>query len=200
MPLTVLDLVVIAIVVLSAVLSLSRGLVRETLTLLAWIGAFAVAWFAFAPVRPAVADAVPHDLAADLITAALVFLVPLVVFKIIAGMVAKSVDGSGLSLFDKLLGLGFGVARGALIVSLAYLIGTMLITPENEPTWMRNAYLRPQLVAGANLVREFLPPEFEVRTLGVGEQQDGEPDGGANLDPVDWNVMDGLIQHSTQRD
>jgi membrane protein required for colicin V production len=162
--LTALDLVVIAVVALSALLSLSRGMARETLTLAAWVGAFAAAWFGYAEVRPLVRDVIANELLADLATAALVFLVPFIALRILGGMIGRGIQNSAFGPLDRLLGLGFGLVRGAVIVSLAWLLAGILVPPEREPDWMRHAYLRPQLAQGAALIRTVLPADFDDRT------------------------------------
>jgi membrane protein required for colicin V production len=158
---TIFDILVAAIVVISALLSFSRGAVREIFSLASWVGAALTAWFAYPVVRPLVAQALASPLIVDLVAAALVFLVPLIAFKIIAGMLSRGVEGSRLSGADKSLGLVYGVARGALIVSIAYLLGSMLIDPGRFPAWVREARLAPAVETGASWLADFLPSDLE---------------------------------------
>lgn len=160
---TALDLIVLVVVALSALVALSRGLVREVLTLAAWVGAFVTAYYAFAPVRPLVLQAVRQELITDLATAAVVFLVPLVAYKILGGMIAKAVSDGPLGSLDKLAGLGFGALRGALLVCAAWLLAGMFMPSERYPGWVQEATFLPQIRAGAGWLRDLLPADFESR-------------------------------------
>lgn len=177
MPLTALDVGVIVLVLLSALLALSRGFVREVLSLATWIGALAVAVHAFLPVRPIIAEAAPGPLVTDVVTAAVVFLVPLIAFKILAAMIARRIDAGPHSTLDKGLGLAFGVARGVLVVAAGYLLLDMLVKPERRPDWVQRAYFRPQIEASAAALRRVLPPEIELLSLTAPAPAAGRPTG-----------------------
>jgi membrane protein required for colicin V production len=158
LPVTLFDLIVGGIVLLSTLLALSRGAVRESLGLAAWIGAVVAAIYAFEPVRPMLLEAVGNELLADAATLAVVFLVPLFVFKIVASMISRAVAGSALGPIDKFLGLIFGFARGALIVCAAYLVGSVIVAEAQQPEWVKTAMLQPQVAQGADWIAQFLPP------------------------------------------
>lgn len=158
LPITLFDIVVGAIVLLSTLLALSRGAVREAFGLASWIGAIAAAFYAFDSVRPMVKEAVGNELLTDAATLAIVFFVPFFVLKIITGFIARAVAGSALGPIDKFLGLGFGFARGALIVCAAYLVGSVVVAKEQQPDWVTGAVLRPPVEEGADWIARFLPP------------------------------------------
>ena len=137
----------LAVVGLSALLALARGAVREVLGLATWIGAVAVAFAGFPPARPLVATYIQEPLIADAATLALVFLVPFILFKILASTISRLVVGVGLGPLDSVLGLGFGALRGVLIVCAAYLV-LAVHPPERQPAWVRDARLLPQVQRG----------------------------------------------------
>lgn len=158
--LTILDFAVLAVLVLSALLSLLRGGVREALGLACWIGAAYVAMLFFDDVQPLVMEQLDNELFANMATAVGLFLVPLIVFKIIAGIIANAVSDGPLGGIDKLLGLVFGVARGALIVVLAWLFAGQIIPADKLPDWVSTAYSKPYLNEGAQWLRQYLPDGF----------------------------------------
>jgi membrane protein required for colicin V production len=158
LPVTLFDLVVGGVVLLSTLLALSRGAVREAFGLASWIGAIVAAIYAFEPVRPMLLEALGNELLADAATLALVFFVPFFVLKIVTGIIARAVATSALGPVDKLLGLGFGFARGALIVCGAYLVGTVLVAEDQHPDWVKTALLQPQVAQGADWLGQLLPP------------------------------------------
>ena len=162
LPFTAFDIAVIAVIALSALLALARGAVREVLGLASWIGAIAVAFVAFERVRPLVTPYIKEPLLADAATLALVFIIPFVLFKILAAIVAGVVSASPLGAFDRLLGLGFGVLRGMLIVCAAYLVIAAFLPPSRQPPWLRDARTLPQVQKGAALLTQALPQGMRV--------------------------------------
>lgn len=160
-PLTYFDFAVIGVLLLSALIALSRGLVREVVGLASWVGAIVVAYYAFGHVRPVAKDTLGNDLLADLAAGAAVFLLPLIVFKLLGAMLAGGISGGGLGGLDRLGGLLFGLARGALLVCVAWLVAGFLLKPEQLPDWVRHAYTLPQVERGADWLRGFLPEQLE---------------------------------------
>lgn len=179
---TLLDLIVLCFVGVSALLSFSRGAVRETLSILSWIGAFVAAWYGYAHARPFVAAALEHELFTDLATLALVFFVPLFVLRILSGMIAEAIARSGLGSFDRLLGLFFGFARAAATVCAIYLAVGLVIDRSNYPSWVRDAALQPQIERGADWLADLLPAEATAIASTSSAEDEGTPlqDGDGN--------------------
>jgi membrane protein required for colicin V production len=157
LPITIFDLAVAAILLISALLAVARGFVRELMSLASWVAAAVIAWFAYPAVHPLLAQAVGTGLPADLLTAAAVFLVPLLVLRIVTGMMAERVASSGFGGLDRVFGLAFGLARGALIVCAAYLLATYIIDERDFPPWVTQARLEPPVRGGATWLAGLLP-------------------------------------------
>ena len=126
---TLIDGVAAAVIVLSAILAYSRGLVREAMAIAGWIGA-AVLAFVFAPsVQPLVKEIpVLNKLLADscelsIIAAfAGVFAIGLVVASLFTPLFSSVVQRSALGGIDQGLGFLFGVVRGVLLVAVAFFV------------------------------------------------------------------------------
>ena len=157
LPITAFDLAVAAILLISALLAVARGFVREVMSVASWVGAAIIAWYAYPEAHPLLVQAMGPGLLADLATAAAVFLVPLVILRIITGMLAEKVAGSGFGGLDRVLGLAFGLARGALIVCAAYLLATYIIKERDFPAWVTEARLEPPVRGGAIWLAGLLP-------------------------------------------
>ncbi|WP_134679380.1 CvpA family protein [Paracoccus ravus] len=134
---TIIDGIVAAVIILSAILAYARGFVRESLAILGWIGA-AVLAFIFAPsVRPMVAQ-VPglNKFLADscelstIAGFAVVFALALVVFSIITPLFSSVVQRSALGGIDQGMGFLFGVARGILLVAVAFIVYDRVISSQ----------------------------------------------------------------------
>lgn len=134
---TIIDAIVAAVVILSAILAYARGFVRESLAILGWIGA-AVLAFIFAPtVRPMVAQipGLNRFLAdscelATIAAFAVVFAAALVIFSVITPLFSSVVQRSALGGVDQGMGFLFGVARGVLLVAVAFIVYERVMTTE----------------------------------------------------------------------
>jgi membrane protein required for colicin V production len=134
---TIIDGVVALVIVLSALLAYSRGFVREALAIAGWIVA-AILAFIFAPqVEPLVKEIpVLGDFIADscelsmIAAATAIFAVVLIVASLITPLFSSIVQRSALGGLDQGLGFFFGVARGILLVAIAYFVYETVITSQ----------------------------------------------------------------------
>ncbi len=123
------DGVVLAVIVISALLAYSRGLVRETLSILGWIAAAVVAFVlgpSLEPLMrevPVLRDVIGTNCELGVLAGfAVVFAVALVVVSLFTPLLSSAVQHSALGPVDQGLGLLFGVARGVLLVAIALAI------------------------------------------------------------------------------
>jgi membrane protein required for colicin V production len=151
------DIMVIAIIGLSALFGFVRGFLREVLSIGAWIVAGLAAWFGLPFLRPFARQYISHELIADVATGVAIFLVVLVVASVISHMITRSVRESSLGALDRSLGVLFGIARGAVIVSVALLICDNFYAPDNRPAWLKDARTLPVVQVGADFMRQFVP-------------------------------------------
>jgi len=135
---TIIDGVVAAIIVISALLAYSRGFVREAMAIAGWIGATIVAFIFADQVKPLVkqvpvlGDFIGDSCELSVIAAfAAVFAVALVVVSIFTPLFSSLVQRSALGGLDQAFGFLFGVARGILLVAVAFFVyQTVLSTQE----------------------------------------------------------------------
>jgi len=164
-----LDLVVLIVIALSAIFAFARGFVREALSIAAWVGAAAITYFGFNHVFAAVVRFIATPLLADLIAGAGLFVISLIVLTILTSYVARFVQSSALSPIDRTLGLIFGVARGVLLVSLAYLVFDIALPLNDRPVWISQAKSQPFLVQGADMLRSALPEGLQVKSAAAAD-------------------------------
>lgn len=151
------DYAVIAIVLLSALLGLWRGLVYEVLSLAGWVAAYLAARAfapALAPSMPAALGAEPVRMAAACIV---LFVAVLIVGGIVAWLLSKAVKWVGLGWLDAALGFVFGAARGLLAVLALVLLAGLTALPQQS--FWRNAQLSGPLERAALAAKEKLPPD-----------------------------------------
>ncbi|SEW17473.1 membrane protein required for colicin V production [Cognatiyoonia koreensis] len=135
---TIIDGVVAAIIVISALLAYSRGFVREAMAIAGWIGATILAFIFADQVKPLIkqvpvlGDFIGDSCELSVIAAfAAVFAVALVVVSIFTPLFSTIVQRSALGGVDQAFGFLFGVARGILLVAVAFFVyQTVLSTQE----------------------------------------------------------------------
>ena len=158
---TVFDYVVIAIVGLSILLSVIRGLVREVLALLAWVIAFIAANFLAGPLASVLPGAVSNAEVRLLIGFSVAFVVVLFSMSVLAMFASKLVKNAGLGVEDRMLGGVFGLARGMLVVMVLVLLAGLTSLPK-QPLW-REAMLSKPLESFAGRVKPWLPGGLSQR-------------------------------------
>jgi membrane protein required for colicin V production len=151
------DYTIIALLGLSVLMGLWRGFIGEVLALACWACAFWVAWL----LGPALADRFSASISTAsvrvLLAYALCFIAVLIAGAIVTFLIRKLVEGSGLSGTDRLLGMVFGLVRGAaLVVLLVFLLG---FTPASGDPWWRESRLLPNFENGAHWLSARLPAE-----------------------------------------
>ena len=158
------DLGVIAVIGLSAVFAFARGFVREALSIVAWVGAGFTTLYGFAYVYTMVDPMVHNPLLSQLIAGFGLFIASLIVLTILTSIVARTVRSSGLSPIDRTLGFAFGLARGAFIVCLAFLLLDISVQKNDRPPWLRDAKSEPYLQQGADMLKTFLPESLRAKS------------------------------------
>lgn len=159
--LTALDIGVLAVLGVSALLAFGRGFVREMLSIGAWIAAGAATLYGFPYAQPVLRQHISVALIADVVTGAAIFIVTLILFTALSSLLTRNLRGSAFGALDRSLGFLFGLARGAVLVCLAYLVSTWLMTPEERPDWLREARSLPFIAAGADMLAKVLPQTAE---------------------------------------
>lgn len=166
-----LDIAVLVVVALSALFAFARGFVREALSIIAWIGAAVITLYGFTSVYAVAIRYLTTPLLADLVAGAGLFLVSLIALTILTSTIARRVRYSAMSPIDRTLGLIFGLLRGVVLVSLAWLLLDISVPPGDRPGWIKQARSAPLLTQGADMLRDVLPPSLRVGPAGGGDGQ-----------------------------
>jgi len=148
------DFGVLMVLVVSVVLSLFQGLVREMISLGGWVGGFILAMF----FGGSVAGLLPQSLSplmSALIGFLLVFAGVLAIAWIAGLALSSAVRASGLAPADRALGGVFGLVRGLIIVLVAVVLAGLTPLPR-EPFW-RDALLSGPFETAALTLRPYLP-------------------------------------------
>lgn len=164
------DIVVTVVLLVSAVIALFRGFVKETLTVIGWIGAFFITLYSFEHVAPLLADVITESWIAQTVAASALFLVSLVILTIVSHMLASHVQGSMLGHLDRALGFVFGLVRGILLVSAVYLAATVAWNEDDLPDEIADAKSLPLVKLGADILASVLPEDALPGRDGAGDR------------------------------
>lgn len=160
MPVTILDLVVIGVVLISALLAAVRGLTREVLAIASWVAAAAVAWVFHPQLLPILKQYIPNDTIALIAAIASLFLVTLIVVSLITARISDFVLDSRIGALDRTLGFLFGAGRGLLLAVIGYLFFTALVPEKLQPPWAREARAKPILEETGRSLLAMLPQDI----------------------------------------
>ncbi len=155
------DLIIIAIIVISALISLVRGFVKESISLASWVVAGFIALRYFA----ALADVLEPYIESPTIRSgtgfAILFVCGLIVGAIINFMASQLVSKTGLSGTDKSLGVVFGAARGIIIVIMLVLLAGL--TPMPSESWWKDSTMVEYFASMASWIKDIMPDDVASR-------------------------------------
>jgi membrane protein required for colicin V production len=154
------DLAVLGVMFLSGLLAFSRGLVREVLSIGAWVGAVVIAITFLPAIRPLLAHYVPSSEWVDPAGYIILFLVSLIVLSVIAKAIGGAVRTSAIGGIDRSLGLVFGLARGVALAIAAYIVACMAVPPDRWPEPVLESRAVPYIYQGAIWIAHQVPQEY----------------------------------------
>jgi membrane protein required for colicin V production len=173
---TLLDIILVAIMLISGLLALMRGFTREVLSLVAW-GLAALAAF-FALRTPKLVDLatqyISPEIVAKIALAGGTFVIVLIIVSLISVKLSDAVVDSAAGMFDRTLGFFYGLARGLVLVAIAYLFYGWLMPPDRQEPWIKSAYSLPILKEVGATILSFVPPDI-AETLNNTALGNGSP-------------------------
>jgi membrane protein required for colicin V production len=206
----ILDFILVAIMLISGLLALARGFTREVLSLVAWGLAALAAYFAIK--QKNIMDlALPHfekPVMAQIAVAAVAFILVLIVVSVISVKISDRVVDSSVGAFDRTLGFFYGLARGLILVAIAYLFYGWLLPPEKQEDWVRNAVTLPAIRTVSNTMLSYMPPDIAetLNNSGLIGNQDAPskpdattPDANTGYQKGQTKGLDNLIEGTTKQ-
>jgi membrane protein required for colicin V production len=154
------DLIVIALIAVSALLGLSRGFVREMLGLGSWLLAGYGAYRLGPALLPYANQATGNPDIAGVAAYAVAFLGLLIVLSLASNLIGRIVRVSALGGLDRTLGLVFGFGRGAVVLIAAYILMGVALPTDRWPPQVKQARTIPIVYEGAVWAVGMLPEAF----------------------------------------
>jgi membrane protein required for colicin V production len=200
MPITILDLVLLGVMLVSGLLAMVRGFMREILSIAAWGAAALVTLYSFSKLLPTAKTYFNNDTIAAAVVVAGTFIGTLIVVSVITVRISDMILDSRIGALDRTLGFLFGLGRGLLIVVVAFLFFTWLVPEKQRPDWVTSAKSRTVLQGTGDWLMSLLPDDPENTILKKfkknkpeDDQTDAEPaQPGSGGDGYNKSARDGL--------
>ena len=155
------DMAILAVILISALISLVRGFVKESISLATWLLAGFIALSYYLALADMLTPYIDSSTIAQVVSFSVLFLATLIVGAIINFMVSQLVTKTGLSGTDKTLGVIFGAARGVLIVSMLVLFAGL--TPMPSEGWWQESIMVDHFLKVAIWIKDFMPEDVASR-------------------------------------
>jgi len=165
-PLSYFDAALLVLGLISALLAMYRGLMRELLSIVSWVIAAGIAYLAFKRAQDGVAIEIGKQIGIPgnngtmvgaAIIAALTFLVVLIIVHLITTRISDAILDSSVGMIDRILGFVFGFLRGALIMVIVFMIYEGFF-PEKEKQfpWVAQSKTLPFVRGPGNWIKNML--------------------------------------------
>lgn len=152
------DYILLAIIAVSALLSLWRGFVREALSLVSWVAALWVALLFFHDLADWLARWIDTPSVRDAVGFGSLFVITVMIGGLVSYLAGQLVAKTGLTATDRALGVLFGIARGIVIVAVLVLLAGLTTLPQDD--WWRESLLLEHFQDMALWIRSFLPEDI----------------------------------------
>jgi len=153
-----LDYVLIAIIGISALISLARGFVREAFSLAIWILAFWVSWSFFRELSVQAESWISSPTVRLGVAFACLMIASLIVGGMVNYLIIQLVERTGMTGTDRFIGMVFGAARGVLLISVLVLLSGLTSFPQE--IWWQSSKMVPYFEELAFWLRDLLPEDL----------------------------------------
>jgi membrane protein required for colicin V production len=165
MPITLLDIFLLVVMLISGLLAMIRGFMREILSIGAWGIAALATLYSYSRVLPMAKQYFNSDMVATGVSVGGIFLLTLLIVSIITVRISDMILDSRVGALDRTLGFLFGLGRGLIIVVVAFLFFSWLVPERSQPEWVRSAKSKVVLQSTGQWLMSMLPDDPESTIL-----------------------------------
>ncbi|MCK5120731.1 MAG: CvpA family protein [Methylococcales bacterium] len=149
------DYAIIALIVISLLIGLLRGLIKEAFSLVVWILAIWIGLTFSREFSVFLESMISYPSARIASAFAILFVVTLILGALISFLLNELVKKTGLTGSDRFLGMIFGIGRGLVVVAIIIMLAGL--TPLPEDSWWKESVLIPPFQALAVWLRDHIP-------------------------------------------
>ena len=152
---TVVDVIILFVICLSALFSLMRGFVKEAISLTTWIMAIWISTRLASRMAVILPDGIESEAVRLSVGFAILFIITLMIGALVNVLVTHFVKKTGLSGADRIFGILFGFLRGLLIIVVFVVVGSMTPLPQQE--WWQSSNLLKRFEKLSYIVKPYIP-------------------------------------------
>ncbi|MDH5387620.1 MAG: CvpA family protein [Gammaproteobacteria bacterium] len=152
---TVVDVIILFVISLSALFSLMRGFVKEAISLTTWIMAIWISTTFAAKLAVMLPDNLESEAVRLSVGFGILFIVTLMFGAMVNAIVTSFVKKTGLSGADRVFGIAFGFLRGLLIIVVFVVVGSM--TPLPQQDWWQSSNLLGRFEKISYMLKPYIP-------------------------------------------
>jgi membrane protein required for colicin V production len=202
--LTTFDVIVLLLVSLAALAGLARGFVGEIVSLIAWVAGIAAVRFFHTPAKAIAAQWTGTEAGGAILAVVVLFLGAFIAVRIVGGMVSNSTKASFIGPVDRVLGLGFGAAKGVLAAALLFLLANLTfdtIDPgEPSPEWLAKARTAPTLAMVSKALVDFVEEQRRIEPDSAAADPAGSDEANDGYAPGQRSALDKLLDAQEKRE
>jgi len=152
------DYAISALVSISAIIGLWRGFIKEAFALCIWVAAIWIGIHYCRDLSLLLQNVISYPSVRIITTFIVLFFATLLLGGLISFILNHVIEKTGLTGTDRLLGMVFGVLRGAVLVALLVMLSGL--TPLPEDPWWKHSVLIPPFQALAVWLKSHIPTEL----------------------------------------
>ena len=195
--LTTFDVVVGIIVVLAALAGLARGFVGEIVSLLAWVAGFFAVRFLYTPGKAIASRLVGTESGGAILALVVIFLTAFILVRVMGGQLSRGTKNSLVGPVDRVLGLGFGAAKGVLAAALLFLMVNLTFETIDpgapSPDWIASARTAPTLAMVSKQLVDFVEERRRVAPDSADAGKAAGDTGDQGYDERERSALDRLL-------
>lgn len=194
-----LDIFILIVVLISGLIALNRGLIKEVLSIIGWFLSVVVIVLLLPIVQPLTQNYVQGEMASLVVSSIFILIVFFVIWFIITSQIIDKIRSSKLSAIDRILGLFFGILRACILVILFNILVNWMITPDEMfPIFKESKYFQ---MAGnfAEPIEKLLPQELMENIQKENDKKQEEKEKEKVLSEDMDKLFDKLVQPKVEK-
>ena len=152
-----LDIILLSSMLISGLLALTQGFIKEVLSLIGWIISFISVTILMPETGKFLRPFIESEALSDLITIALIFIITLMIWRVISLMIIKLFKITSINYIDRILGFIFGILRIYILLLIVFAILILPLEDAERPNYIKFSSVSPVIEKSVNLTLNNIP-------------------------------------------